>query len=372
MVNSVEFGRSMGVSYGKAALEEGLSSAEHESRLMINVFDGPFKCEVIESFDKHQNGELLTTREVAFIAEVNSMVAFLHALQYKDELSCEIPNRGQLNFAPMLYRLKNFYRLVDFLMLTGVLKQDVFNSNKLVLGAGPVVPDVYPLSYEFKIQDIRELLETDFQIQVPADTTRLVNQLVDRGIIQIGRKQGKIIVVDNDEFILMRGVEWAKSMGIEVEHHAENARVYLSSQKRVLKESNIGLVMAARLDPLMAGGNFSFPNEFQRKTREFTTNIADIVASAKINDDMDRASRGQVFITIGSGKSYVGESSDYREWKEYKERKRTTGIMKGKLGRLGLLLHQDLERIPACQPWLLPQVSDLNILVANSGLRRIK
>jgi hypothetical protein len=161
-------------------------------------------------------------------------------------------------------------------------------------------------------------------------------------------------------------------MGIQIETHTENARAFLNNKRKILTRSNIGLVVVARLDPRLAGGDPVLPGHNAR-VRKFSNSVAEITKKSQINDKKGSSSKGQVLITIGSGRQRPSETDNYSRWYEFRLRQKTLGMMKTGLAKAGgFLIHQTTSCIADSDQWLIPELSDLEFIVANSPIRKFQ
>jgi hypothetical protein len=362
-------GSSMGMQYDEAALETGISEAEHEIRLIEKAFSN--EVALYTAFDKYQGNEELTPQEAGLVAEVHSMVAFLHVIQFSDRMVARDPEGQIRNWGSCTYRVKDFYRMMEYLRLTGVVRNSVLESNKLVLGIGPVLSDVYPLLYQFEVTDIRSFNPNEFRIRTSEEARNSFQQYLDSGIIAARQRAGQIVGVDNDAFLLDIGNAMMELLGITaVRTYCENARGYVNNNLQSLKKANIGLILGARIDPLLVGGDSTFKADWIKRITKFTENLAAIATAAKLSETPGRREKGQIVLSIGSGKRGRRDSApDYHTWEEYTERTKALNTMKSTLTRMGILFHQDMTRNPVTAPWLQPTTSDLIVMVANAGKR---
>ncbi len=360
----------MGVYTGEAAYQESLRTVAFEESLFMETLYGFLHNTLLTAHAKHERQKPLEVPEAFVLAQLHASVAFLHSLQHHAALTADFRGR-ELNFSTSLYRLQNFVRTAELLRLTGVLREDVFEANKLFLGSGDVIGDVYPFAYEFKVLDLEAFLATDFHMEHAHDPENLINRLINRGVVSVRRRNGDIIAVDNDEVIARAGAGWAQTMGIDVESHIDSARGYLNNQTKQLKRRQIGLVAAVRLDPLMVGGDPLDAQAFQKKSGQLAANLRAVAAGAKLVEGGGSEAKGQVLFTIGSGKRTEGEPETYKEWEQHKLRRRALGSLKVELGKLGSLLHKDMADLEVGLPWLLPEASDLEVMVANSAQRKL-
>lgn len=359
-------GRSMGLHYGEEAHRVALGIASHEASLIERAFMDPQALKAC--FDKYHAHEHLTTHEASLIAETHSIVAFLHALRYTNDMTMPDPQGVPRNWSTTVYRLKDYYRMMSFLELTGVLNSASLESNKLVLGLGSALADVYPLAYQFDVTDIERFHPGEGGITNAHEARLLYDRLEAEEVIRMRRRGGTIVGVENDEFMLSVGAQLLSLTDLsEIRVINDNARAYLHNNLKALRKADIGLTVIARLDPLMAVGNATTRQEWQERATKFSSTLSDVASAAKLQQ-MNCSPRGQVFISIGSGK---GSDEDYHNYEEYKERMRVLSAMKSSLTKNGPLFYHDMTQVPVCQPWLRPDMSDLVILVANSGRKQI-
>ena len=371
MSNAREMCASMGMRIGPQAEAAVFSVAQYEMGAFTDIYSGGFRSIILAAAEKQRLNEPLSIAEAALLAEVSAFTAYLYALRYIDDLNAEVPDGRTINFAPTLYRILNFYRTVEFLNLAGVLRDNVFESNKLFLGAGAVIADVYPFTHRFEVVDVARVIDNLPGSVKGVEIIDFYDYLEGVGAVRLTRPAARIIAVDNDEWLLQAGLRWAETMGITVEGHLENARQFVHNSMKVLKKSDIGLIVIARLDPLMVGGDPEMKAEHQRKAIALGQKLTQIARRARLPDSGGLQSQGQILMTVGLGCQPRGSGEDYRDWSTYIYRQRSLRALKSGTNLFGTQFHIEMAGLPFFQDWLSPEISDLEVCVANAGRRSL-
>jgi hypothetical protein len=156
--------------------------------------------------------------------------------------------------------------------------------DKLLLGAGFVLPEAYALSRRVEVVRPNELV-TFLLSPRPADMNeakRGLEQMLFSGCVKEVHREGRIVAVDYDEEFLELGQQWCSTLGIDVEFHLMDAQAYLEQDTR-----EYSLITLIRLDPRMTGVSYSQLSRFvERVMRRLRPG-------------------GQVLISMGSGNSEV-------------------------------------------------------------------
>lgn len=354
-----EFGQSMGLHLGRSAETLAAGMARRQEKIIMSAFYG--QPDILRSAsEKLSRQEILTLPEAGLVATLNASAAYLYSLQYVEDLSAEMPDGNEVEFRTALYRLMDFYRMAEFLRLTGVLRENAFNGNKLFLGAGAIITDIYPFTHKITIPDIERYVRVNFAAQEPDEVRRLIGRLQEEGLMQVERRQGDIFCLDNDRFLIENGARWAEKMGLTVTAVYADARSYMSEHQAELAAGNFGLVAAIRLDPALIIAERE-KQLSKTKRRKIIEEFGQQLVAASLEG------QGQMFLTIGSGRGKENDGMDYHHWQSYKERQEVLRILRVALRSRGIVFHQELDQVPVCQPWLYPGLSDLVVLATHSS-----
>lgn len=368
-----ETGSSMGVLTGDDARRTSQRIAERQTFLIEDALF-THRHELVGALQKVGDGEPLSLLEAGLVAETNSIVAFLHAKQFVDDLIFE-DDRGQKhNGSTCINRLKDFYRMAEFLRLSGILREDIFEGNKLFLGTSTIVSDVYPFAYAFSFTDSEALEKLESYVQETDQPSMNFPTLLKEGVVKMSKRTGKIRCVENNQVHLLNGLKWSKLMGIEVEGFVGEAREYLATHKNELVDANISLVAAIRSDPMLLGP-VKDQNDYQRRLHGLTEPIAKILKSSNQKNISNERKHGQFLASVGSGRPprdrYV---ENYRQYPEYGERQKLLKSIRAAFtgSCLQNSIYQDLMKVSVTAPWLIPEMSDLEVLVMNTGTTMIR
>jgi hypothetical protein len=352
-----EAGRSMGILDGIEATDAAIRAMEAELSAMLYIHHPDRREQLISIAEREKAGEILSLNEVALLAEAVASVVFDYSLQYVNDFVANDPNGEEGNYSIHLYRMVNFYRMVEFLRISRVLREDIDSRDKLFLGAGSVVEDIFPFVFRFKIKDMVKYLANPPGMVPGVEHTEHYRYLEAIGAVGVKKSSGRVVVVDDDEWLLGVGATFAERMRMDIEAYSQNARQFLDESMGELSQRlDIGLLAAVRLDPELLGEAPFKGNVYRRSAESFIRSVSSL---------MDRADR-QVLVTIGSGKGPDGYNSDYRLWPTYKARMVALWRIEDGLSQLGPIFRADVMRWDLYRSWQYPQVSDLEVLVVNS------
>ncbi|MDH7476513.1 MAG: hypothetical protein QHH09_03520 [Microgenomates group bacterium] len=317
-----------------------------------------------KAHEKFLNGERLTGKEAFLIAELHALIVFLHFIQFSQEIfTVEISGKDR-NFSPSIFRTMNFFRTTEFLRAAGLINPESFQSDKLFLGAGTVISDIYPFSISIRVNNlpaIMGMISSGMLATITLEKAReIFSKLQQQEALVFELRPGRIVCVDNDKTALEIGAGWAERvLEIGTKTYPVNARE-LVHQPPFSKEK-FGIVVAARIDPWMIGGDPRRKQTFRNKALSLAESLIEMVTSTG-----KERRKGQVFFTAGSGDRGNSPSDDYHSWEEYQHRQQALQIIKERLQRLGPVLTLDMAKLPIGK-WLYPPVADLFVLVANAG-----
>ncbi len=361
-----EAGRSMGIVRSNQETAIAVSPAmESDLSAILYVYHPDQRDNIISISERKNAGESLSLNEATLLAEVTAAVSFTYALRYMDVFRARFEGEDS-NFSSNIYRMANYYRLVELLRISGILREDISNRDKLFLGAGVVIPDIFPFTHRFNIKDMAKVLDNPPGTVSGVEHVHYYEYLESIGAVDVKRPSGKILVVDDDEWLITTGTSWANQMGIEIDTYHESARQFLDSNRQSLQQLDIGLITVARLDPELLGEKPFKGNVYRRSAADFSRSLAEIVGAGKPGED-NNSTRGQILATIGSGQQPNGYQDNYRLWPTYKARQAALWHLEDGLGGLGPVFREDIMKWDLISSWQYPQISDLEVLVVNSG-----
>jgi len=365
-------GRSMSViDDTEEAIDAMTPAAQHMKVLLETTMTR--KPEIIAACHHLAEGQPISTDAAALLAELKSTFAYLYLIRFMDMLTFQDVQGHALREVGIYYRATSFYRLVAFLNMIGALRPETFEGDKLFLGAGSIVGDILPFCIDLKILKPEEAVEFEHLIHEPEDALEVFDQLIRNGVISLEHRSGKCIAVDSDEYFLNAGTRWTAALGLDIEPVLASTRGYLQENSRALTTRQLALVAGIRLDPKMVSGNITYQAEFEKHSEQFAQLINQILRRPKSSGNQGVKQPGQALFTIGSGNISLGENDDFRQWKDYRVRETTLKQLRQRLLLSPYILHQDLTKIPFCEPWIssVPEISDTQILLSNSGIRSI-
>lgn len=332
---------------------------------------------IAEMAEMDRAGEVLASDGAALLASLKAVVALTYFAMYTEAFLVEeergidtyeiSPNgeRVQVRAADelvtkayqgTLYRIMYAYRQIEYLRLIGAISTNLLEGNRLYLGCGAMVEDVCSTSYEFKVFDTDILIKYAQMEDVDNSVEfrrGIIDDWVSRGIIDIQRRNGRIICVDNDSELISLGQRWIAAMGIDLEARVMNAKDFMNKEKRYLRGLGLAGIFALRLDPRLAGGKPDHP-EYARRVVKFVDSLKYLL---RRSPEYARA----VF-TIGTGNRQFGESMDtFTNWHEFKQRQKVMQSIMSKFPKSSF--HMSNIGHPDCGSWIEEaSISDIEIL----------
>jgi hypothetical protein len=272
MTQEVEHGKSIGRGAGS---EEGIQLTEasglREHSLILKSVSQIEQYSLVKP--KVRQGHVLNSQEAAVAAQFAAEGAYLQLSPAFDEISTDTPLRTEA-----------IVRLIEYLQCRGILTQSALEGDKLLLGAGLVLPEAYALSRRIEVVRPKELVAFLLS-QRPDDldeARRTFNQVLTSGCVREVRRGGRLVAVDDDQEFVDLGRQWCSRLGLDVEFQLMDAHAYLEQDS-----AQYSLIALIRLDPRMTGVSFNQLGKFAER----------VISRLRPG--------GQVLVTIGSGNSKV-------------------------------------------------------------------
>jgi len=348
----------------RLSVEQGLPIVAATTATMVNTMKNVFYTEKDTLFIAHekiQGGIPLSKHEASRVSLINSLLAEMYFTNLPCDFEDTTSDLGivQYHGDAIRNRTIELYRNVDYLRLLGSIREEALDGNKLFLGAGSVVCDVFPFVFQFSFPGVNQMKDFYTYFEQKQYIYRNFQSLIDSGTINMKQRKGNILGIDNDSHMLHLGLQWASQIGINTNGCVMNVLDFFKNFQVDLSKSDISLIAALRVDPLILGGDIESNKEKQRRIKSFVDPIVNLIRNSI-------SLHGTQFIaSIGSGQ-LRGNSIDGSEI--FQNRQRLLSQIENHLrqSRLPSVKHLNMTRFDPMSSWISPTLRDLEILIADS------